>query len=97
MILVIGCGHVGNTIANNLSNVIKIDPKLNDNKIEDFIYDGAVICLPTPTVDGHCDDSLIEETEKTKAGSPQRKGAVLAAITALKQHLAMLAVNKILL
>lgn len=62
MILVIGCGHVGNTIANNLSNVIKIDPKLNDNKIEDFIYDGAVICLPTPTVDGHCDDSLIEET-----------------------------------
>ena len=30
-------------------------------------------------------DSLIEETEKTKSGSPQRKGAVLAAITALKQ------------
>ena len=62
MILVIGCGHVGNTIANNLSNVIKIDPKLNDNKIEDFIFDGAVVCLPTPTVDGKCDDSLIEET-----------------------------------
>jgi len=62
MILVIGCGHVGNTIANNLSNVIKIDPKLNENKIEDFIFDGAVICLPTPTVDGRCDDSLIEET-----------------------------------
>ena len=62
MILVIGCGHVGNTIANNLSNVIKIDPKLNENKIEDFIFDGAVICLPTPTVDGKCDDSLIEET-----------------------------------
>ena len=62
MILVIGCGHVGNTIANNLSNVIKIDPKLNKNKIEDFIFDGAVICLPTPTIDGVCDDSLIEET-----------------------------------
>ena len=62
MILVICCGHVGNTIANNLSNVIKIDPKLNDNKIEDFIFDGAVVCLPTPTVDGKCDDSLIEET-----------------------------------
>ena len=62
MILVIGCGHVGNTIANNLSNVIKIDPKLNNNKIEDFIFDGAVVCLPTPTVDGKCDDSLIEET-----------------------------------
>ena len=62
MILVIGCGHVGNTIANNLSNVIKIDPKLNENKIEDFLFDGAVICLPTPTIDGVCDDSLIEET-----------------------------------
>ena len=62
MILVIGCGHVGNTIANRLSNVIKIDPKLNENKIEDFIFDGAVICLPTPTIDGKCDDSLIEET-----------------------------------
>ena len=62
MILVIGCGHVGNTIANSLNNVIKIDPKLNENKIEDFIYEGAIICLPTPTVDGKCDDSLIEET-----------------------------------
>ena len=62
MILVIGCGYVGNTIANSLSNVIKIDPKYYDNKIENFMYDGAVICLPTPTVDGMCDDSLIEET-----------------------------------
>tara|TARA_B100000085_G_scaffold44368_1_gene37485 strand:+ start:71 stop:772 length:702 start_codon:yes stop_codon:yes gene_type:complete len=62
MILVIGCGHVGNTIANSLTNVIKIDPKLNNNKIEDFKFDGAIICLPTPTVNGKCDDSLIEET-----------------------------------
>jgi len=30
-------------------------------------------------------DSLIEETENSDEGSPQRKGAVLAAITALKQ------------
>ncbi len=30
--------------------------------MEDFIFDGAVICLPTPTIDGKCDDSLIEET-----------------------------------
>jgi UDP-glucose 6-dehydrogenase len=62
MILVIGCGYVGNTVANSLSNVIKIDPKYYDNKIENFMYDGAVICLPTPTIDGMCDDSLIEET-----------------------------------
>ena len=37
MILVIGCGHVGNTIANSLTNVIKIDPKLNNNKNSLFI------------------------------------------------------------
>ncbi len=30
-------------------------------------------------------DNLVEEIEQNKAGSPQRKGAVLAAITALKQ------------
>ena len=30
-------------------------------------------------------NNLIEETEQSSAGSPQRKGAVLAAITALKQ------------
>ncbi len=62
MIIVIGCGHVGNTIANNLKNVIKIDPRLNENKIEDFNFDGAIICLPTPTVNGNQDDSLIEKT-----------------------------------
>ena len=66
MILVIGCGFVGGTIADCLDEhdieVVRIDPKLNENKIEDFIFDGAVICLPTPTTDGICDDSLIEET-----------------------------------
>ena len=66
-ILVIGCGYVGGTIADwlerNGHSVVRIDPKLNNNKIEDYENAvGAVICLPTPTVDGHCDDSLIEET-----------------------------------
>ena len=66
-ILVIGCGYVGGTIADwlerNGHSVVRIDPKLNNNKIEDYENAvGAVICLPTPTVDGKCDDSLIEET-----------------------------------
>jgi Trk K+ transport system NAD-binding subunit len=58
---VIGCGFVGSTIANALENagndVVRIDPKYNDNKIEDFVdkIDGAVICLPTPTVNGEQD------------------------------------------
>ena len=41
MILVVGCGFVGGTIADSLEEegreVIRIDPKLNDNKIEDFL------------------------------------------------------------
>ena len=65
---IIGCGFVGGTIANALENVgndvVRIDPKLNKNKLEDFIdkIDGAVICLPTPTIDGEQDISLIDET-----------------------------------
>ena len=35
---VIGCGYVGNTIADALENaqndVVRIDPKYNDNKLE---------------------------------------------------------------
>ena len=52
-IAVIGCGFVGGTIAKALENagndVVRIDPKYNSNKLEDFVdkIDGAVICLPT--------------------------------------------------
>jgi len=69
-ILVIGCGHVGSTIANIMedfgNDIIRIDPKLNDKKAKDWkmVAEGAVICLPTPTVNGKCDDSLIAETVK---------------------------------
>ena len=67
-ILIIGCGHVGGTIATIMedfgNDIVRIDPKLNDNKIESYklFAEGAVICLPTPTVNGKCDDSLIHET-----------------------------------
>ena len=65
---VIGCGYVGNTIANALENaqndVVRIDPKYNDNKLEHFVdkIDGAVICLPTPTINGEQDLTVIDKT-----------------------------------
>ena len=66
MILVVGCGFVGETVAKSLQEdgqaVIRIDPKYNDNTIEmyqDTIGLKAVIAVPTPTVDGVCDDSMI--------------------------------------
>ena len=60
-LLVVGCGFVGGTIADALENVgndvVRIDPKYNNNKLEDYVHkvDGAVICLPTPTVNGKQD------------------------------------------
>ena len=66
MILVVGCGFVGETVAKSLQEsgqpVIRIDPKYNDNTIEmytDTIGLKAIVCVPTPTVDGVCDDSMI--------------------------------------
>tara|TARA_B110000879_G_scaffold201768_1_gene277256 strand:- start:221 stop:943 length:723 start_codon:yes stop_codon:yes gene_type:complete len=68
---VIGCGFVGGTIADALENagndVVRIDPKYNDNRIEDFVnkIDGAVICLPTPTIHGEQNLTLIDKTVLT--------------------------------
>ena len=44
--------------------LVRIDPKYNDNKISDYIHMndlGAVVAVPTPTVDGLCDDSIVRE------------------------------------
>ena len=68
MILVIGCGFVGGSVAKSLEQnghpVIRVDPKYNDNTLD--MYQGtdglrAIVCVPTPTVDGVCDDSMIRE------------------------------------
>ena len=68
MILVVGCGFVGETVAKSLQEdgqpVIRIDPKYNDNTIEMYLGTpglGAIVCVPTPTVDGVCDDSMIRD------------------------------------
>ena len=59
MILVVGCGFVGETVAKSLEQndqpVIRIDPKYNDNTIDMYAGTpglGAIVCVPTPTVDG---------------------------------------------
>ena len=64
MILIIGCGFVGGTIADCLEEhdikVVRIDPRLNNNKIKDYLNaEAAIICLPTPTENGKPDDSVI--------------------------------------
>jgi UDP-glucose 6-dehydrogenase len=64
MILVVGCGFVGETVAASLEadekEVVRIDPKYNNNKISDYPNArGAVVAVPTPTVEGKCDDSII--------------------------------------
>ena len=74
MILVIGCGFVGETVAKSLEEngqeVIRIDPKYNDNKISDYKDEAvcAIVAVPTPTSNdkdspyyGGCDDSIIKE------------------------------------
>ncbi len=63
MILVIGCGFVGETVATSLERngytVGRVDPKLETDLSSFSNYQSAIICLPTPTIDGKCDDSLI--------------------------------------
>jgi UDP-glucose 6-dehydrogenase len=65
MILVIGCGFVGEAVAQSLEEndvaVMRIDPKHNSNKIEDYIdvATRAIVSVPTPTLDGKCDDSIV--------------------------------------
>ena len=74
MILVIGCGFVGETVAKSLEEngqeVVRIDPKYNDNKIADYKDEAvcAIVAVPTPTSNdenspyyGGCDDSIIKE------------------------------------
>tara|TARA_B100001175_G_scaffold103067_1_gene87449 strand:- start:1378 stop:2121 length:744 start_codon:yes stop_codon:yes gene_type:complete len=64
-IAVIGCGFVGETVAefleSHLVNVWRIDPKLYPStKIVDC--DAYIICVPTPEgKDGECDDSIVKE------------------------------------
>ena len=75
--LVVGCGHIGETMAKALEEfgyaVVRVDPKHNDNKISDYIdMDdlGVVVAVPTPTVDGLCDDSIVREVLEELGDTP---------------------------
>lgn len=63
-LLSVGYGFVGSTvgksIAAHISEHVIIDPKLTSHTIKMHSdADAAIVCLPTPTVDGVCDDSLV--------------------------------------
>lgn len=66
-LLSVGYGFVGSAVGDHIKDHIKehvvIDPKFTDNKIQDHAdADAAIVCLPTPTIDGVCDDSLVRQT-----------------------------------
>ena len=65
-LLSIGYGFVGSTVGDHIRGKVNehviIDPKFSEHTIKMHSdADAAIICLPTPTVDGVCDDSLIVE------------------------------------
>lgn len=72
--IIAGYGFVGSTIGEVLENqhtIIPVDPRLNDNKIEDHIEtaDGLIIAVSTPPKEnGQCDDSNIWDVLKSSKG-----------------------------
>jgi UDP-glucose 6-dehydrogenase len=65
-LLSVGYGFVGGAVGDHIKNHVKehviIDPKFSDEKISDHAdAQAAIVCLPTPTVDGKCDDSLVRD------------------------------------
>jgi UDPglucose 6-dehydrogenase len=64
--IIAGYGFVGSSIGKLLSQqheVIPVDPRLNNNKIEDHIHtaDGLIIAVSTPPLpNGNCDTSNID-------------------------------------
>lgn len=67
MIGIIGYGFVGQAYAylllKNGFKVRVIDPKYNNNKLED--EDAYIVCVPTPQAeDGSCDGSIVKEVIK---------------------------------
>ena len=64
-IIIFGNGFVGSVVANNLEqntthDIVRIDPQYFDTKLADHKdADGAILCLPTPTIDGKCNDNTI--------------------------------------
>lgn len=72
-IVIVGCGFVGNTVANSLEknkpeyDIVRIDPALYDTKLEDNLDASAyIVCVPTPpNTDGSCDTSIVDSVVDT--------------------------------
>lgn len=86
-LLSIGYGFVGSAVGDHIKDHVKehiiIDPKFNDNKIEDHAdAEAAIVCLPTPTVDGKCDDSLVRSVvDKLISVNPDIKILLKSTLT----------------
>lgn len=66
-VAVIGVGFVGSAVSefleSHMVNVWKVDPKWYSTTVFDVKKhcDAFILCLPTPSVDGKCDDSIIKK------------------------------------
>lgn len=63
-LLSVGYGFVGSAVGEHIKSHVRehviIDPAINENKISDHAdAEAAIVCLPTPSVNGRCDDSLV--------------------------------------
>ena len=64
-IIIFGNGFVGSAVADNLEqnttyDIVRIDPQYFDTKFADHKdASGAILCLPTPTINGKCNDNCI--------------------------------------
>tara|TARA_B100000424_G_C22802488_1_gene430344 strand:- start:15 stop:761 length:747 start_codon:yes stop_codon:yes gene_type:complete len=66
-VAVIGVGFVGSAVCefleSHMVNVWKVDPKWYPTTVFDVKKhcDAFILCLPTPSIDGKCDDSIIKK------------------------------------
>ena len=70
-IALVGCGFVGSTYLDALKDsheIYVIDPSINTNRVDDYVFDGIILCLPTPAnADGSCNySSLVDVISQIK-------------------------------
>lgn len=92
-ILLIGKGMVGSAVYNGLMNynkIVIVDPQFDPTTTMDNVFlknhpwtpDFTFICLPTPTVDGQCDVSVIKQTlARHKRAYPDSQVVIKSTIT----------------
>lgn len=85
---VVGYGYVGRAVATSLEEVYElhiVDPKHNDNVLDDEIVSGVVVCVGTPAnADGTCNSSAIEDVF---ASIPELTPVLIKSTIALQNFL----------